>query len=51
MKLFVLLYTVLSAGMLVTGWQPEHAWIPQLALVWGGALLGHVLTESLNEGD
>ena len=44
--------TAVGVVLIDVGWDAEGGgWLSQLALIFGGFFLGHVVTEVLNEGE
>ena len=44
--------TATSISLIFIGWDSEGGgWLSQLALIFGGFFLGHVVTEILNVGE
>ena len=51
-NLYFVLMTLIGSACVFLGWDSENAVILyQLSILMGGALLGHVLTEVLNQGE
>jgi hypothetical protein len=49
-KLTFLLVALAGVACIIMGWNGETGVpIEQLALIWGGLALGHVITEALND--
>ena len=42
--------TASGVAMIGMGWDADGAWLRQLAVLFGGFFVGHVVTEVLTEG-
>jgi len=50
-KFFFVLMAVVAQGCVYAGWDGEHGWMSNVALVTGGVFAGVLMAELLNEGE